>query len=127
MGTTDRTIRRWAAAAGAIEAVPDAVEKTAAARAAAAERVSRSWADFREQEALASGALAARLRAEIRSRVDAGAQGRDVQALAVSYGILVDKAELLSGQATSRIEVWAESEVDRELREAIAEMEARAR
>jgi transposase-like protein len=123
LGTTDRTIRRWATAAGVIESVPDAEEKTRAARAASAERVSRVWGDFREQEALAAGALASRLRAEIRTRVERGEAGKDLRDLAVSYGILIDKAELMSGQATSRIEVWAESELDKELKSLVTEME----
>jgi len=49
--------------------------------------------------------------------------GRNLQSLAVAYGILVDKAELLSGNATERIETWATSEVDTSLRELVTEME----
>jgi hypothetical protein len=123
LGTSERTIHRWAAAAGLIEPVTDVEQKTRAARAANAERVARVWADFREQEALASGALAARVRGEIRERVDRGEAGKDLRDLAVTYGILIDKAELMSGQATSRIEVWAETELDQELRSLVAEME----
>lgn len=122
-GISDRTIQRWAKGEGVLADVADNEEKTRAARAANAERVSRAWGDFREQEALSSGALAARLRAEIRDRVDAGGEGKDIRDLAVTYGILIDKAELLSGQATSRIEVWAESELDQELRGLVSEME----
>jgi hypothetical protein len=123
LGTSERTIHRWAAAAGLVEPVTDVEQKTRAARAANAERVARVWADFREQEALAAGALAARLRNELRTRVDSRGEGKDLRDLAVTYGILIDKAELLSGQATSRIEVWAETELDQELKDLVAEME----
>lgn len=85
------------------------------------------WADYRSKEAIAAGATANRLRQEIRTRVENGVDGKDLQAIATAYGILIDKAEKLSNQATERIEVWAESEVDRELREAITELEARVR
>lgn len=122
-GVSERTIHRWAKDAGLVEPVTDVEQKTRAARAAAAERVSRTWADFREGEALNAGALAARMRDELRQRADRGAEGRDLRDLAVVYGILVDKAELLSGQATSRIEVWAETELDVELRALVSEME----
>ena len=64
------------------------------------------------------------------SRVVTTGQPSDARAakdLAIAYGIFVDKAELLSDRATSRIETWSESDVDRALREAVAEMEARAR
>jgi hypothetical protein len=50
-----------------------------------------------------------------------------LRARAIAYGIFIDKAEILSNQATARIEVWAESEVDVELRRLIAEMEERTR
>ncbi len=123
IGISERTLHNWAKTAGLIEPVTEVEQKTRAARAAAAERVSRTWADFREQEALSAGALAARIRGEIRDRVEAGGEGKDLRDLAVTYGILVDKAELLSGQATSRIEVWAETELDQELRRLVAEME----
>jgi hypothetical protein len=55
------------------------------------------------------------------------AQAALLRARVVAYGIFIDKAELLSGQATQRIQVWSESEVDRDLRAAMAEMEERIR
>lgn len=54
--------------------------------------------------------------------MDAGKPG-DAKTLAVVYGIMIDKAELLSGNATERIETWAQTEVDRELHQLVAEME----
>lgn len=121
-GISSRTIIRWANAAGVVAQANR--EKTAEARAVAAERVTQDWADFRSREATAAGNTANRVRSRIMEEVtlddlDASA----VRQLAVAYGILVDKAELLSGQATERIEVWAESEVDRELKDALGKME----
>jgi len=120
-GIPDRTILSWAKAAG-ITAGADP-EKTRAMTAAHAERVQRTWADFRENEALAAGAAANVLRTRIRDLVASEAPGREVQAHAIAYGILIDKAELLSGQASQRIEVWAQTELDVELRGLIVKME----
>jgi hypothetical protein len=115
-----RTISSWRPPAHANQ------EKTAAARATAAERVTLHWADYREQEATAAGSAATRLRRQVIEASDAG-NANLLRARTIAYGVLIDKAELLSGQATERIEVWAESEVDRELRQAITELEARVR
>jgi transposase-like protein len=146
-GISPTTIKRWAAQAGRV--VQTNTEKTTKPRAAAAERVQRAWGDYREAEAMGSGAAASRLRSlaidaaegtentEERTDPDTGrrevvvtGQASDARAakdLAIAYGIFVDKAELLSDRATSRIETWSESEVDVALREAVKEMEARAR
>lgn len=124
-GIPTRTILTWASEAGAVAHAGR--EKTAEARAASAERVVADWADYRSREAAAAGATANRLRRELVERMEAGAAGRDVQAMAIAYGIMVDKAELLSGNATSRIETWATSELDRDLRSLIAEMEDQIR
>ncbi len=146
-GISPTTIKRWAAQAGLV--VQTNTQKTTTARAAAAERVQRAWGDYREAEAMGSGAAASRMRslavdaaegtetteevyddATGRSRPVTTGQPPDARAakdLAIAYGIFVDKAELLSDRATSRIETWSESEVDVALREAVAEMEARAR
>lgn len=123
-GIPRRTISRWATRAGVVPQVNR--EKTEAARAVAAEKVATVWADFRSREATASGATAAAIRAVIRYQLQEHPEnGRNLQSLAIAYGIMIDKAELLSGQATARIEVWAESELDRDLRALIDEMEAR--
>ena len=146
-GISPTTIKRWAAQAGQV--VQTDAEKTTKARAAAAERVQRVWGDYREAEAMGSGAAASRLRSLAidaaegtenteeaidpdtgRREVLVTGQAPDARAakdLAIAYGIFIDKAELLSDRATARIETWSESDVDRALREAVAEMEARAR
>jgi hypothetical protein len=122
LGIPKRTIGNWVRAADrVVRANP---EKIAEMKAQNAQRVQQTWADFREAEALSSGALASRMRTRIRDSVEAGEAGREIQALVTAYAILIDKAEMLSGQATQRIEVWAESELDRELKGLIVDMEA---
>jgi len=122
LGIPKRTLLDWAKAAG-VTAQANA-EQTADARAVQAERVQAAWGDFREQEALGAGSAAARLR----NGVIAASANNDAQlirARAIAYGIMIDKAELLSGRATSRIETWAESELDREIRDLVEKMEDR--
>ncbi len=132
-----RTIIRWASAAGMVS--QDSTQKMTAARNEAAARVSEVWADYREKEAAAAGATASRLRTALLEQVEGEpilerigddevqvgtlVNGRNLQSLAVAYGILVDKAELLSGHATERIETWGMDETDRSLRELVSEME----
>jgi shikimate 5-dehydrogenase len=41
-----------------------------------------------------------------------------------AYEVLINKAEMLSGQATERIAIWAEQDIDRELRELVHSIEA---
>lgn len=121
VGVTARTINRWQPPSA------DRSEKTAEARAGGAQRIATQWADYRSKEAAAAGATANRLRREIVARLEAGQSGNDLRSLAIAYGILVDKAELLSDRATQRIEMWAESELDRELRSLISQVEDRVR
>lgn len=121
-GINPRTIRRWAARAGHVS--EDNAEKTATARAAGAQRVIQAWGDFREAEAMSAGAAAIRAREAIVAAIDdLETSAGEAKALAITYGILIDKAELLSGNATERVEVWAESEVDAELRAMVAEFD----
>lgn len=122
-----RTISDWMKKAG-VEPPQANTKKTTNARAVAAERVATEWSDFRAREATAAGAAANRLRREIMARVESGrAEGPDIRSFATAYGILIDKAEKLSDRATQRIEVWAESELDRDLRSLVNEMEDRIR
>jgi transposase-like protein len=121
-GISRRSIIRWATAAGAL--AQGDPQKTAAARAVAAERITQDWVDYRSREATSAGAAAARLRRGVIAASDAD-DARLLSARAVAYGIMIDKAEKLSNQASERIEVWAESEVDRELRAAIDELESK--
>lgn len=125
VGTNKQNVSVWAKQAGVVTEFTH--EASASARAVAGERVTAEWADYRSKEAAAAGATANRLRREVISRLEAGANGRELQAVATAYGIMIDKAEILSDRATSRIEIWAESEVDRELAAAMAELESRVR
>lgn len=122
-GVHSRTVIRWVNEAGLMSR--DAAQKTAEATEAS-HRVTNAWADFRAQEALAAGAAANRMRREV---LEASTERNAalLKARVVAYGIFIDKAELLSGQATQRIQVWADSEIDRELREAWQAMEDRIR
>ena len=123
-GVPARTILRYVNEAGLMS--HDRQEKTAEMRAAMSEKVVAAWGDFRQQEALAAGSTAARMR---RAAIEASDE-RDsnlLRARVIAYGIFIDKAELLSGQATQRIALWAESEIDRDLRKAIEEMEEKIR
>jgi len=119
-GASTRSVLNWASEAGVVSQAGQ--EKTAEARAVGADRVANAWADFRAQEALAAGAAANRMR---REALDASTERNAslLRARVVAYGIFIDKAELLSGQATQRIQVWAESELDREIRADLALME----
>jgi len=117
-GIPRRTISSWRKPAQAD------TQKTTEARAAAAERITLHWGDYRSQEATSAGSAATRLRRQIVEASNAG-NANLLRARTIAYGVLIDKAELLSGQATERIEVWGESEVDRELRQAMNELEQR--
>ena len=117
-GVTVRTIARWAADAG-MSGPND--EKAMLGHQEAA-RITQVWGDYREREAMAAGAAAAHLRNQIIEASD----DRDaplLRARAISYGVLIDKAELLSGKATSRVEVWAQTELDAELRRLVEQLE----
>ena len=120
-GIPTRTIKDWANKDG-IVAQAD-TQKTHEMRAVNAERVQRAWGDFREEQAMNAGATAANLMGKARN----AEKSRDAKDWAIAYGIFIDKAELLSGRATSRIETWAESEVDAELRRVVKEFEAASR
>lgn len=136
-GVPSRTVLRYVKDAGLM--TQDRQEKTAEMRTALSEKVTAAWSDFRAQEALAAGSAAARMRREVLeasqeaelavgvSPAAVSAQASLLKARVVAYGVFIDKAELLSGLATKRIEVWAESEVDRDLREAVELMEAKIR
>lgn len=153
-GVETRTVLRTVKAAGLTS--QDNSEKTAPARAALAEKVEKAWSDFRAQEALDAGAAASRMRKEVldasaaanaaveeledlttdapglKLRLDRipaviTANANLLRARVIAYGIFIDKAELLSGQATQRIALWAESEVDRDLKAAIEAMEEKIR
>lgn len=120
LGIPRRTLLDWAKQAG-VTAQADA-QQTSQARAVNAERVQAAWGDYRENEALGAGSAAARMRQGI---LEASANNNHqlLRARSIAYGIMIDKAELLSGRATSRVETWAESELDESIRGLITEME----
>ncbi len=137
-GINRRTITRWANAAGIVP--QDSTQKTTRARADAATAIATQWADYRLRESTNAGAQAAAIRGAVRDAlagtpiiahdkdgnptvVGNKVDGRNIQSLTTAYGIFIDKAELLSGNATSRIETWATSELDRDLKELVTEME----
>ena len=120
-GIPPTSIKRWVRDAGVTDQAN--TKKTVAARAAGAEKVLQAWGDFREEEASSAGRAAGELRGK---SLDAE-KSRDAKDWAIAYGIFIDKAELLSGRATSRIETWAESEVDAELRRVVKEFEDASR
>jgi hypothetical protein len=71
-----------------------------AAREASVE-AQRKWANRRAQEADAAGITAARARQGIVQAIE-DQNDKMTKAAAVAYGILIDKAQLLSGAATQR-------------------------
>lgn len=136
-----RTILDWARTAGVIAQA--GTQQTHEARAANAEKVQAAWGDYREREALGAGNQAVFLRARLREAVesnktlvDAATDGtskveprlihavaQHISALNRSYGTAIDKAELLSGRATARIEEWSDSEVTQKIRSSVRDME----
>lgn len=119
-GVPKRTIIGWAKDAGLITHADE--QKTAEARAHNAERVQAAWGEYRETEAKHAGTTAATARHALEAAIEAK-DPQLIRALAISYGVMIDKAELLSGRATSRIETWAETELDTELRRLIEQMQ----
>lgn len=73
-------------------------QQTEAAKLAA----ERQWANRRGEEANRAGITAQRARQAIVDALDAR-DDKMTRASAVAYGILIDKAQLLSGAATARI------------------------
>lgn len=93
------TLYRWAKAEGIDLSARHgaAPEKTAAATFGA----HRAWAARRAELVDAAGAAAERALHGCLTALDDGSY-RDAQSAATTFGILVDKAQLLSGGATSR-------------------------
>jgi hypothetical protein len=96
-GAPVKTIASWAARAG--------VQTSAPQKAAdAIERQRLNWASQRLIEADAAGTDASEVRNKMLTLVR-DEQTQKAQQLATVYGVLVDKAQLLSGSATSRSEI----------------------
>lgn len=125
MGIPYETVRRWAKDAGE---VPPESPNTQIARhhAMAAARTTTKWADVREKEADEAGE-AARIARERVLDVLVTDDHQMLRAAVNAYETLINKAEMLSGQATERIAIWAEQDIDRELRELVKSIEAEKR
>lgn len=100
------TIRRRAASEGWERRTAEAIaladrrrEQTAAATTAS----QVAWAERRSAEADAAGVYAARARQAIIQAIDQG-DSQMTRAAAIAYGILIDKAQVLSGGVTDRTE-----------------------
>lgn len=114
------TIRRWAKGAG--ETRPTTLAHVATAHAAAAVRTAGKWADVRESEADSAGEAARIARERILDLVITD-DHQMLRAAVNAYEVLINKAEMMSGQATERIAIWAEQDIDRELRELVKSIE----
>ena len=121
MGIPYETVRRWAKDAGE---VPPETPNAQIARhhAMAAARTTTKWADVREKEADEAGE-AARIARERLLDVLVTDDHQMLRAAVNAYEVLINKAEMLSGQATERIAIWAEQDIDRELRELVHSIE----
>lgn len=155
VGRTERTITTWIRKNG-WQAEVDA-SRTATNRRRAEQRRAE-WAVRKFDEANAAGLEAGLVRRRLHDLVPGVGQYRiqvvveesdgpkgperttrqqlvpvvpanDVKALATTYGILVDKAQLLSGDATQRSDVrqMSESEVDQAIHDLVQEINERAR
>jgi transposase-like protein len=97
-GVTTRTLYRWAKDAGIDVALRhETPVKTAAATAAN----TQAWAARKADMADRIGEAAEKALAVCAASLEAG-QARNAQAAAITLGTLIDKAQLLSGAATSR-------------------------
>lgn len=126
LGIPYETIRRWANDAGVIRDEVSPKDQTAKAHAVAAQRASQKWADIREREADAAGDAAQQARERILD-VLVTDDAQMLRAAVNAYETLINKAEQLSGQATERIAIWAEQDIDRELKALIVELEDQKR
>jgi hypothetical protein len=109
------TTRSWAWRHGVATPVPES-ERTRAATDAA----KLSWAQRRLELARETGAVASELLERMRDATKAA----DVRSLATAFGVVVEKAQLLDGAATERVEI---SEADRRERVAALRDEVAAR
>lgn len=124
MGIPYETVRRWAKNSG--ETPPTTMAQVATAHAAAAVRTAGKWADVRESEADSAGDAARIARERILDLVITD-DHQMLRAAVNAYEVLINKAEMMSGQATERIAIWAEQDIDRELRELVHSIEAEKR
>ena len=129
LGIPYQTLKRWAQEANIVDQVAPSMTpaaQTARAHAMVATRTAGTWADFREEEALAAGAAAELVRDRLLDLLP-GEDSQMLRAVTDAYDKLIANAERLSGQATERIQLWAQTDLDRELRTLVSELEDRVR
>lgn len=119
VGCSRETIRRVANERGwrRLAEVPGAAQ-TAAAR----ERSHATWAERRSEEADAAGITAAIARQRVIEALRAG-DDKMTRAASIAYGILIDKAQLLSGAATGVFDHRHTTPIDEELERLTSELE----
>jgi transposase-like protein len=122
LGIPYETVRRWARDSGEVKPAQTPHEQTARSHAMATTRVAAKWADTRLTEADNAG-HAAQLARERILDVLMTDDHQMLRAAVNAYEILINKAEMMSGQATERIAVWAEQDLDRELKELVKTLE----
>lgn len=98
-GVARSTVSAWSKADGWVHGPTDTQAQTAAAGARNVER----WSQRRAREADEAGAIAASVREAGRKAIDDD-NPQMVRACGIFYGILIDKAQLLSGGATGRVD-----------------------
>ncbi len=113
-GVPSATIRGWAMRAGMSS--PRAEQAKAGAQAA-----KLTWAQRRAEVALGSGEAAAELLTRIRKTT----KPREAADWSRAFAICVDKAQLLDGGATGRVEVSSAEEREQRVRELRDELAAR--
>lgn len=115
-------LKRWANTQGVDTA---AIGERASAKTAAATQASQQrWADLRAAMADRSGDMATRVLAVCEQYLEelVPTSVRDLQSLATTFGILVDKAQVLSNGATERIEHVVPPERSPDVEEELAKL-----
>lgn len=126
IGVSRETVRKRAATEGwqrRDAAVAAAAEERRRNADAATQAARVKWAERRSEEADAAGITAAVARQQIVTALRGGDPAM-TKAAAVAYGILIDKAQLLAGEATTRHEHVTTDAVDAEIRRLEAELAA---
>jgi hypothetical protein len=110
-GIASATIRQWAKRSGVT------IARATAARANI-DAARLTWAQRRSQLTVKSGEVADELLSQIR-----GAKGREARDFAAAYAFVVDRAQLLDGAATQRIE--SSDQFNREVGRLLSEFDRR--
>lgn len=92
---------------------------------AATEHSRLRWEERRAEMVHEIGAVAALALERAHAELDAG-HARNAKDLATTMAILVDKAQLLAGDATSRSEVRTVDQIDAQVEQLVARLEAAA-